>query len=58
MAYVCACVAESVLTAVQVDRCVLYVFRVAVYVASTPEEKRDPNLLKWWNWKGPEDVAP
>ena len=32
-----------------VDRCVLYVFRCAVYFAST--ERRDPRLLKWWNWK-------
>ncbi|HPJ39817.1 MAG TPA: helix-hairpin-helix domain-containing protein [Spirochaetota bacterium] len=33
----------------QVDRCVLYVFRCAVYFAS--EENHDPELLKWWNWK-------
>ena len=32
-----------------VDRCVLYVFRCAVYFAS--EERHDPELLKWWNWK-------
>jgi hypothetical protein len=32
-----------------VDRCVLYVFRCAVYFAST--RKHDPALLKWWNWK-------
>jgi hypothetical protein len=32
-----------------VDRCVLYVFRCAVYFAS--ETKHDPDLLKWWNWK-------
>jgi hypothetical protein len=32
-----------------VDRCVLYVFRCAVYYAS--EAKHDPELLKWWNWK-------
>jgi len=32
-----------------VDRCMLYVFRCAVYYASTP--KPDPALLKWWNWK-------
>jgi hypothetical protein len=32
-----------------VDRCVLYVFRCAVYFAS--ESKHDPDLLKWWNWK-------
>lgn len=32
-----------------VDRCVLYVFRCAVYYAS--EARHDPELLKWWNWK-------
>lgn len=31
------------------DRCVLYVFRCAVYYAS--HENHDPELLKWWNWK-------
>ncbi len=32
-----------------VDRCMLYVFRLAVYYASN--EAHDPHLLKWWNWK-------
>ena len=32
-----------------VDRCVLYVFRCAIYSAS--ETRHDPELLKWWNWK-------
>lgn len=31
------------------DRCVLYVFRCAVYFAST--KKHDIEKLKWWNWK-------
>ena len=31
------------------DRCVLYVFRCAVYYASNDDH--DPDLLKWWNWK-------
>ena len=31
-----------------VDRCVLYVFRCAVYFASN--EQPDPESLKWWNW--------
>lgn len=31
------------------DRCLLYVFRCAVYFASEP--KPDPERLKWWNWK-------
>ncbi|HVN48535.1 MAG TPA: helix-hairpin-helix domain-containing protein [Bacteroidota bacterium] len=33
------------------DRCVLYVFRCAVYFAETENETRDPEKLKWWNWK-------
>ncbi len=32
-----------------VDRCVLYVFRCAVYYAT--EERPDPELLLWWSWK-------
>ncbi|MFH0988742.1 MAG: helix-hairpin-helix domain-containing protein [bacterium] len=36
-------------TGVQQDRCLLYVFRCAVYFAS--RKKHDPELLKWWNWK-------
>jgi len=32
-----------------IDRCMLYVLRCAVYYASN--EKHDPELLKWWNWK-------
>ncbi len=32
-----------------IDRCVLYVFRLAVYFAQ--EKNHAPNLLKWWNWK-------
>jgi hypothetical protein len=31
------------------DRCVLYVFRCAVYFAT--ERDHDPERLKWWNWK-------
>ncbi|NJB68112.1 hypothetical protein GGQ74_001785 [Desulfobaculum xiamenense] len=31
-----------------IDRCVLYVFRLAVYFA---EGGREPDRLKWWNWK-------
>ena len=33
----------------RIDRCVLYVFRCAVYWAS--HDVHDPSLLKWWNWK-------
>src|SRR4051812_13758409 len=32
-----------------VDRCVLYVFRCAVYFAET--DRPQSRLLKWWNWK-------
>jgi len=31
------------------DRCLLYVFRCAVYFAET--ENPEPEKLKWWNWK-------
>ena len=31
------------------DRCVLYVFRCAIYFAST--KRHDPEKLKWWRWK-------
>ncbi len=34
---------------IQVDRCMLYVLRCAVYYVSS--EEHDPDLLKWWNWK-------
>jgi len=33
------------------DRCLLYVFREAVYFAETPAQSREPEKLKWWNWK-------
>jgi hypothetical protein len=33
------------------DRCLLYVFRCAVYFAETSPAQRDPQKLKWWNWK-------
>jgi hypothetical protein len=33
------------------DRCLLYVFRCAVYYASTKPENQKPEKLKWWNWK-------
>lgn len=31
------------------DRCLLYVFRCAVYYAEN--EKHELEKLKWWNWK-------
>lgn len=42
---------ECMRQGVKVDRCVLYAYRCAVYYASTAPEERDPDLLKWWNWK-------
>jgi hypothetical protein len=33
------------------DRCLLYVFRCAVYYAGTEGRRRNPEKLKWWNWK-------
>lgn len=33
------------------DRCLLYVFRCAVYYASTAEAQHDPEKLQWWYWK-------
>jgi hypothetical protein len=32
-----------------VDRCMLYVFRCAVYYVSN--KNHNPELLKWWKWK-------
>lgn len=32
-----------------VDRCILYVFRCAVYYAENTYHS--PDKLKWWNWK-------
>lgn len=33
------------------DRCLLYCFRCAVYFSETEQVERDPEKLKWWNWK-------
>ncbi len=38
------------MTGVRQDPCVLYAFRCAVYFAETPDP--EPELCKWWNWKG------
>ena len=40
--------ALRVLQGAYLDRCVLYVFRCAVYFAG--RTRHDPELLKWWNW--------
>jgi len=33
----------------KIDRCMLYVFRCAIYFVSN--KNHDAELLKWWNWK-------
>lgn len=33
----------------KIDRCMLYIFRCAVYYASNT--RHNPRLLKWWHWK-------
>ena len=33
----------------KLDRCVLYVYRLAVYYSENDEH--DAEKLKWWNWK-------
>ena len=38
----------STLRGRHIDRCVLYVFRAAVYFAEN--SVHEPELLKWWNW--------
>ena len=38
------------------ERCMLYVFRCAVYCAATPAARRDPELAKWWRWKNVKEI--
>lgn len=45
---------ECALAKGPVDRCVLYVYRLAVYFAQT--ESPEPELLKWWNWKEKREI--
>lgn len=40
---------EMIIKGCAIDRCQLYVFRLAVYYAET--EHYEPEKLKWWNWK-------
>ena len=42
---------SNILAGTTQDRCLLYVFRCAVYFAETPEPDRDSEKLKWWRWK-------
>lgn len=32
-----------------IDRCMLYVFRCAIYFVET--KRPNPKKLQWWNWK-------
>ena len=34
----------------KLDRCVLYVFRCAVFNAAAGSGPLDPEVHKWWNW--------
>lgn len=38
---------ESVIRKKSIDRCQLYMYRMIVYYANTP----NPDKLKWWYWK-------
>jgi len=42
---------SNVYVGVVQDRCLLYCFRCAVYFSETEPTERDPEKLKWWNWK-------
>lgn len=43
---------SNLLAGIKQDRCLLYVFREAVYFAEN--NVHDPEKLKWWNWKDKE----
>ena len=40
---------ECLMTGLKIDRCQLYVYRMAVYYAEN--DIHDPAKLKWWAWK-------
>ncbi len=42
---------SSMHTGVKQDRCLLYVYRCAVYFAETEESELEPSKLQWWHWK-------
>ena len=42
---------SSIHAGVKQDRCLLYVYRCAVYFADTNKSEREPSKLQWWNWK-------
>lgn len=37
------------LRGMHIDRCMLYVFRCAIYFVNN--KRPDPKKLQWWNWK-------
>ncbi len=43
---------ECMMKGIKIDRCQLYVYRLAVYFAENKEH--DPEKLKWWYWKDKE----
>ena len=40
---------DCILNNQKIDKCILYVYRLAVYYANN--KVYDPEKLKWWNWK-------
>jgi hypothetical protein len=40
---------DMALSGAPLDRCLLYVYRLAVYFAEN--KTHDAEKLKWWNWK-------
>ena len=40
---------DCLLHGARLDRCLLYVYRLAVYYAEN--DIHDPEKLKWWKWK-------
>ncbi|MBR4015345.1 MAG: Pathogenicity locus [Anaerotignum sp.] len=47
---------ECALKGQKIDRCQLYVYRMAVYYAEN--EIHDPQKLKWWAWKDEKKASP
>lgn len=43
------CLEDCSFAGEKLDRCLLYVYRLAVYYADN--ETHDPQKLQWWNWK-------
>lgn len=45
---------DCIVNGCNVDRCVLYVYRLAVYFAEN--DVHQPEKLKWWYWKDKEYI--